>query len=76
MLRPRIFPETFRAYVPEFFGFCVAGVAHGAKVDGNPQTAKVANARLYLNDAGAFESVDKLASSPQRATIVDHALCN
>lgn len=37
-------------YVPEFGGFCATGTAFGEKVDVDPQTGKVVNGKLYLNN--------------------------
>jgi len=49
-----------RAYLPEFGGFCVVGTAYGQKVDVDPETGKVVNGHLYLNNsARALEIFDK-----------------
>jgi len=49
-----------RAYLPEFGGFCVVGTAYGEKVDVDPETGKVVNGHLYLNNsARALEIFDK-----------------
>jgi len=39
-----------RRYIPEFGGFCATGTAFGEKVDVDPQTGKVVNGKLYLNN--------------------------
>lgn len=39
-----------RKYVPEFGGFCATGTAFGEKVDVDPETGKVVNGKLYLNN--------------------------
>jgi hypothetical protein len=39
-----------RNYVPEFGGFCATGTAFGEKVDIDPETGKVVNGKLYLNN--------------------------
>ena len=39
-----------RKYVPEFGGFCATGTAFGEKVDIDPETGKVVNGKLYLNN--------------------------
>ena len=38
-------------YVPEFGGFCVVGASFGKKVDVDPETGKVVNGKLYLNNS-------------------------
>ncbi|MBS0422023.1 MAG: hypothetical protein JSR66_30235 [Proteobacteria bacterium] len=45
------FLKNPRAYLPEFGGFCVVGAAHGSKVDVDPETGKVVNGHLYLNNS-------------------------
>ena len=40
-----------RKYIPEFGGYCVVGAAYGEKVDVDPETGKVVNGRLYLNNS-------------------------
>jgi hypothetical protein len=39
-----------RKYVPEFGGFCATGTAFGEKVDVDPETGKVVDGKLYLNN--------------------------
>jgi YHS domain-containing protein len=46
----RAFLEDPKAYIPEFGGFCVLGTAFGEKVDIDPETGKVVNGKLYLNN--------------------------
>ncbi len=38
-------------YVPQFGGFCAVGTSHGEKVDVDPETGKVVNGKLYLNNS-------------------------
>lgn len=38
-------------YLPEFGGFCAVGTAFGEKVDTDPETGKVVNGKLYLNNS-------------------------
>lgn len=45
------FLKNPRAYLPEFGGFCVVGAAHGSKVDVDPETGRVVNGHLYLNNS-------------------------
>jgi len=49
-----------RKYLPEFGGFCAVGTAFGEKVDVDPETGKVVNGKLYLNNsARALQLFDK-----------------
>lgn len=45
-----LFLKNPKKYLPEFGGFCVVGTAFGEKVDVDPQTGKVVNGKLYLNN--------------------------
>ncbi|MEN2789807.1 YHS domain-containing (seleno)protein [Sphingomonas oligophenolica] len=38
-------------YLPAFGGFCAVGTAFGEKVDVDPETGKVVNGTLYLNNS-------------------------
>lgn len=38
-------------YLPEFGGYCVVGASFGKKVDIDPETGKVVNGKLYLNNS-------------------------
>ena len=44
------FLENPKKYLPQFGGYCVVGTAYGQKVDIDPQTGKVVNGKLYLNN--------------------------
>ena len=46
----KLFLENPKKYVPEYGGFCAVGTSFGEKVDVDPETGKVINARLYLNN--------------------------
>ena len=46
----RTFLKDPKTYIPEFGGFCVVGTAFGEKVDVDPETGKVVNGKLYLNN--------------------------
>ena len=37
-------------YLPQFGGFCAVGTSFGEKVDVDPETGKVVNGKLYLNN--------------------------
>jgi YHS domain-containing protein len=45
--------KTFLAnpahYIPQFGGFCAVGTSFGEKVDGDPETGRVVNGKLYVN---------------------------
>jgi len=56
----RSFLKSPKSYLPEFGGFCVVGTAFGEKVDVDPETGRVVNGRLYLNnDQHALQIFDK-----------------
>lgn len=38
-------------YIPEFGGYCAVGTSFGEKVDIDPETGKVVNGKLYLNNS-------------------------
>ncbi|MES3151709.1 YHS domain-containing (seleno)protein [Sphingomonas faeni] len=38
-------------YAPQFGGFCALGTAYGEKVDTDPETGKVVDGKLYLNNS-------------------------
>jgi len=47
-------------YIPEFGGYCVVGASFGKKVDVDPETGKVVNGKLYLNNSQrALDIFDK-----------------
>lgn len=46
----RAFLANPRKYIPEFGGFCATGTAFGEKVDVDPETGKIVNGKLYLNN--------------------------
>lgn len=47
----RTFVKDPKKYVPQFGGFCAVGTAFGEKVDVDPETGKVVNGKLYLNNS-------------------------
>jgi YHS domain-containing protein len=56
----RTFLKDPARYVPEFGGFCAIGTAFGEKVGVDPETGKVVNGKLYLNNsARALQLFDK-----------------
>ena len=46
----KLFLENPRRYIPEYGGFCAVGTSHGEKVDVDPETGKIVNGKLYLNN--------------------------
>lgn len=46
----KLFLEDPRKYIPEYGGFCAVGTSFGEKVDVDPETGKIVNGRLYLNN--------------------------
>jgi YHS domain-containing protein len=46
----KAFMRDPKKYVPEFGGFCATGTAFGEKVDVDPETGKVVNGKLYVNN--------------------------
>ena len=46
----KLFVENPKKYVPEYGGFCAVGTSFGEKVDVDPQTGKIINGKLYLNN--------------------------
>jgi YHS domain-containing protein len=44
-------------YVPEFGGFCAVGTSFGEKVDVDPETGKVVEGKLYLNNSAKAQAI-------------------
>jgi len=44
-------------YLPQFGGFCTVGAAFGEKVDTDPETGKVINGKLYLNNGPKAQAI-------------------
>lgn len=44
-------------YLPEFGGFCAVGTSFGEKVDVDPETGKVVNGKLYLNNSPKVQEI-------------------
>jgi hypothetical protein len=45
----KLFLRNPGKYVPQYGGFCAVGTSFGEKVDGDPETGKVIDGKLYLN---------------------------
>ena len=44
-------------YLPQFGGFCAVGTSFGEKVDVDPETGKIVNGKLYLNNGAKAQEV-------------------
>jgi len=44
-------------YLPQFGGFCAVGTAFGEKVDTDPETGRVINGKLYLNNGPKAQAI-------------------
>jgi YHS domain-containing protein len=53
----RAFLANPRKYLPEFGGFCAVGTAFGEKVDIDPETGKVVNGKLYVNNSARAQQI-------------------
>jgi YHS domain-containing protein len=46
-----------KKYLPEFGGFCAVGTSFGEKVDIDPETGKVVNGKLYVNNGAKAQGI-------------------
>ena len=46
----RLFLQNPSRYIPEYGGFCAVGTSFGEKVDVDPETGKIVNGKLYVNN--------------------------
>jgi len=44
-------------YLPQFGGFCAVGTSFGEKVDVDPETGKIVNGKLYLNNGAKAQEI-------------------
>lgn len=44
-------------YLPQFGGFCAVGTSFGEKVDVDPETGKIVNGKLYLNNSPKAQEI-------------------
>ena len=49
-LHRKLFLENPKKYIPEYGGFCAVGTSFGEKVDVDPETGRIVNGKLYLNN--------------------------
>ena len=67
----KLFLQNPKKYIPEYGGFCAVGTSFGEKVDVDPETGKVVNGKLYLNNS---RKAQKIFDHDTRNTILraDH----
>jgi YHS domain-containing protein len=53
----KLFLKNPKKYLPEFGGFCAVGTSFGEKVDVNPETGKIVNGKLYLNNGPKAQEI-------------------
>jgi YHS domain-containing protein len=58
----RSFLSNPNKYLPQFGGFCAVGTSFGEKVDVDPETGKIVNGKLYLNNGPKAQEI--FASDP------------
>jgi YHS domain-containing protein len=51
------FLENPKKYLPQYGGFCAAGTSFGEKVDVDPETGKVVDGKLYLNNGPKAQAI-------------------
>jgi YHS domain-containing protein len=56
-LHRKLFLENPRKYIPQYGGFCAVGTSHGEKVDVDPETGKIVNGKLYLNNGPKAQEI-------------------
>ena len=47
----KLFLENPKKYIPQYGGFCAVGTSYDEKVDVDPETGKIVNGKLYLNNS-------------------------
>jgi YHS domain-containing protein len=53
----KLFLQNPRKYIPEYGGFCAVGTSFGEKVDVDPETGKIVNGKLYLNNGPKAQKI-------------------
>jgi YHS domain-containing protein len=53
----KLFLENPKKYVPEYGGFCAVGTSFGEKVDVDPETGKIVNGKLFLNNGPKAQEI-------------------
>jgi YHS domain-containing protein len=53
----KLFLRNPKRYLPEYGGYCAVGTSFGEKVDVDPETGRVVNGRLYLNNGPKAQEI-------------------
>lgn len=53
----KLFLQNPKKYIPEYGGFCAVGTSFGEKVDVDPETGKIVNGKLYLNNGAKAQAI-------------------
>ncbi len=53
----KLFLQNPKKYIPQYGGFCAVGTSYGEKVDVDPETGKIVNGKLYLNNGAKARAI-------------------
>jgi YHS domain-containing protein len=53
----KLFLQNPKKYIAEYGGFCAVGTSFGEKVDVDPETGKIVNGKLYLNNSPKVQEI-------------------
>jgi YHS domain-containing protein len=53
----KLFLKDPKKFLPEYGGFCAVGTSFGEKVDVDPETGKVVDGKLYLNNGPKAQDI-------------------
>ncbi|HEY3849475.1 MAG TPA: YHS domain-containing (seleno)protein [Steroidobacteraceae bacterium] len=53
----KLFLANPNKYIPQYGGFCAVGTSYGEKVDIDPETGKIVNGKLYLNNGPKAQEI-------------------
>jgi YHS domain-containing protein len=53
----KLFLANPNKYIPQYGGFCAVGTSYGEKVDIDPETGKIVNGNLYLNNGPKAQEI-------------------
>lgn len=53
----KLFLANPNKYIPQYGGFCAVGTSYGEKVDVDPETGKIVNGNLYLNNGPKAQEI-------------------
>ena len=51
------FLQNPKKYIPQYGGFCAVGTSFGEKVDIDPESGKIINGKLYLNNGPKAQEI-------------------